>query len=144
MHTLCRRPVSPRLKREIAAFEDNPLSFFHGGWERKGDPPFRLGPQFRLWAGQEGFEPPNTRIWSPVLYQFELLACIMIGGIPIQQKIEKVCQKIPSPGHRQPTAIDDVFGGTVGRQGSIVLIKKETGARGSARGLVTGRDRLDI
>jgi hypothetical protein len=47
-----------------------------------------------------GIRTPNTRIWSPVLYQFELLACILIGGIPIQQKMEKVCQKIERGGCR--------------------------------------------
>ena len=27
-----------------------------------------------------GIRTPNTRIWSPVLYQFELLACKVVGG----------------------------------------------------------------
>jgi hypothetical protein len=45
-----------------------------------------------------GIRTPNTRIWSPVLYQFELLACIMIERVLYNRKLKKSAKKSSGEG----------------------------------------------
>ena len=45
-------------------------------------------------AGQEGLEPLSPRIWSPMLYQLELLACTSYSSV---SQLRGTLRKIGNP-----------------------------------------------